>query len=195
MFVINAEDYLDGNSLITVSKKGIVKKSSMTNYKNLKQGVQLAKVRDKDEIVDLGIGTKDFNVIIVADKKVLKIPFADFKDGGRATIGVKGTNGKDVDAVAFAHNDATILSYSKGGKGKLSKVSQFNKTTRATGGYKTDILGVSVINGRQPVIIMGDNNKAIKLDSNQISSKSPDAQGSKIYNGEIKMVSLSYQKF
>jgi len=195
LFVINPEDFNKNNFLVTVTKKGIVKKSKIDLYTNLKQGTQIAKIRAGDSLIDLFVGNDEFNVMLIADGKILKIPFSDFTSASRVTMGVKGTNNKEVAAVTFAHNDSKIFSYTSGGKGKLSEASKFNKTSRAVSGYKTDIKGFVTIARRQPIVVLGEKNRAILVDSNQITLKNPEANGSKIYNGEIKLVSSSYQKF
>ena len=131
----------ESSNIIFLTKKGILKKSSLSEY-NLKRnsGVQALKLDEGDSIASIlitkdekiGILTKEGNFIIIETKDIRPI--------GRISKGVVGIKLSESDEVVSARiiEDGVkeILSIGEDGYAKRSSVNEFKITGRATKGVK-----------------------------------------------------------
>ena len=127
--------------IIYVTKRGIVKKSLITEYNGFKKNITAGKIKDGDEVVYIGaVNEDDYLMILGTNGKVLKVKVSDFTTTGRNTIGVKGmgvevisaTTANDKDLIVVFNNDkfkvTNCSDYSIGAKGGLGNVVAENTT-------------------------------------------------------------------
>ena len=91
-----------GKFLVTVSENGIIKKTSLDEYpigSRAIKGRKISEVKDKDKIVDYLILNEDHDIIIIVNKKTIKINTSELRELSRSAIGVKGVDLKDNEKV------------------------------------------------------------------------------------------------
>ena len=91
-----------GKFLVTVSENGIVKKTSLDEYpigSRAIKGRKISEVKDRDKIVDYLILNEDHDIIIIVNKKTIKINTSELRELSRSAIGVKGVDLKDNEKV------------------------------------------------------------------------------------------------
>lgn len=102
-FVISAHATpAQGKFLITVSENGVVKKTLFNEYPINNRGIKgkkISEVRDRDRIIDYLILEEDSDIIIIVNKKSIKINTSELRELSRGAIGVKGVDLKDNEKV------------------------------------------------------------------------------------------------
>jgi len=102
-FVISAHiTPIQSKFLITVSENGIVKKTLFNEYPINNRGIKgkkISEVRDGDRIIDYLILEEDSDIIIIVNKKSIKINTSELRELSRGAIGVKGVDLKDNEKV------------------------------------------------------------------------------------------------
>ena len=91
-----------GKFLVTASENGIVKKTSLDEYpigSRAIKGKKISEVKDKDKIIDYLILNEDHDIIIIVNKKAIKINTSELRELSRSAIGVKGVDLKDNEKV------------------------------------------------------------------------------------------------
>ena len=115
--------------LITVTKKGIIKKSAIAEYDKLSRTTQAVKVREDDELI-AAHWANDEDYLLLLGKKggVVKIAVKDINTSGRATIGSKGID-DEVASSTVANSDQLIFTLADG-KAKFTQCCDFNITAK-----------------------------------------------------------------
>ncbi len=140
------EDYLNNNSIIMVTKKGIVKKTSLEAYSRPRvNGINAITVRDGDELLQACLTDGESEVLIAKKMgKAIRFPEKTVRPMGRTAAGVKGvTLESDADEVIGMvcvnpnSSDTTILVLSEKGYGKRTDVDDYRITGRGGKGVKT----------------------------------------------------------
>ena len=91
---------LDNIFILMISKKGIIKKTSFSNFVNIKRDLTAAVLGDDDEIIDVKLINGNKQIIIYTAKgKGVRITTKDVKETGRISMGVKALDLKDDDHV------------------------------------------------------------------------------------------------
>lgn len=171
--------------LLFVTRKGIVKKSELTEY-NLKRsgGAQAIKLDPDDEIVSV-LPLNNENIGILAQKgNFIMIATSEISSTGRATRGVIGMKLDDGDSVIGARiipqSTKELVSVSEDGYIKRSNIDEFRVTGRATKGKK--IQKASVLSDFLPIsstedVLVVASSSQIRLNYSDIPSTLPGAQG------------------
>src|SRR5690349_19127519 len=140
--VIDTRTYEEGAYLFFATKKGIVKKTRMSEYdSSLRTGLIAINLRDDDELVRV-IQTRGSDDIFMVSRAGMTIRFSedDVRPMGRATAGVRGMKLKnEQDAVVscdVARDDAVMLFVSSSGHGKRTKLDRFNRQGRGGQGVR-----------------------------------------------------------
>jgi DNA gyrase subunit A len=133
-------------SLLFASKKGLVKRTTLDQYQNIRtNGIQAVLLEEGDELVDVSLVTGEATEIILATQagQLVRFPLSELRPMGRATYGVIGvrlTEGKDDRVVAMApvsERFPTLLSLTTTGYGKRSPTSDYRRTRRGAKGVRT----------------------------------------------------------
>jgi len=140
------EEYLNNNSIIMVTKRGVVKKTSLEAYSRPRaNGINAITVRDGDELLQACL-TDGQSEVLIAKKlgKAIRFPEKTVRPMGRTAAGVKGvTLESDEDEVIGmvcvnpSSSDTTILVLSEKGYGKRTDVDDYRITGRGGKGVKT----------------------------------------------------------
>ncbi|MDR2066643.1 MAG: DNA gyrase subunit A [Endomicrobium sp.] len=188
----NARDIKD-EYLLMCTRKGIIKKIALEEFKNPRKGGIIAiKLEDGDILAQVKAIEKKPEVII-ATKKGIAIRFkeSDVRAIGRNGMGVKGISLEKDDEVVgmevFAPEDI-FLSVSENGYGKRTEVGKYRLQRRAGHGVinmqaterNGDVVGIKKANADEEVMIMTKDGITIRLRVNSISIIGRNTQGVKL---------------
>lgn len=165
--------------VVTVSAKGIIKKSAMSEYKKVDR---LCKVKAEDEILYAFCVNNDDNILCLLDNgKLQNVKVADIKLSGKLTIGNKGTTAPVKCATRVAKG-GLFFTIDAENHCKRSPIAELGTTTVAANE------GCWIIGEASPNMFWYDGSKVIPIDWNSVSVKGRTAQGAKI--GTKKLVSI-----
>lgn len=138
------EEYINNNFIILVTKKGVIKKTSLEAYSRPRQnGINAITIREGDELLAAKM-TNGENEVIIANRSGRAIRFneAKVRPMGRNAAGVRGitlANEKDevIGLVCIESSEHTVLVVSEKGYGKRSDIDDYRVTNRGGKGVKT----------------------------------------------------------
>ena len=165
--------------IVTVSAKGIVKKSLMGEYKKIDR---LCKVKAEDEILYAFCVNSDDNILCLLDNgKLQNIKVEDIKLSGKLTIGNKGTT-SGVKCAAKVAKGGLFFTIDEDNHCKRSPIAEMGTTTVVANE------GCWIIGEAAPNMFWYDGSKVMSVDWDSVSVKGRTAQGAKI--GTKKLVSI-----
>ncbi len=190
--VMPVRDFSETTFLTMVTKHGIVKKSSLADYQNIRaNGINAINIDEGDELLDV-IRTDGTKQILIATHDGMAVRFieTDVRPMGRVARGVRGVNLKPGDyvvAVCPLSADASekILSISEQGFGKQTLAASYRLTKRGGKGVinmkttaKTGkVVAAFPVDQDSEVIIITQQAKLIRLDVDKIRKTGRSAQG------------------
>ena len=199
----------EGLAILTVTKKGRVKKTSIAEYKRpVRKGKYGLTIKDDDEMLCAAITSQDDHIFLVT-KNGQSIHFHenDVRTMGRTAAGVKGIKLADGDEVVAAvvltsyEEEDSILTVTENGYGKRTFVTDYRLQKRGGKGVfaiKTSkrngkVVGALQVENEDQIMLIADSAKVIRLPMNSIRIIGRNTQGVKMINlnqGE-KVVALS----
>ncbi len=196
----------ESQSILTVTKKGRVKKTSIAEYKRpLRKGKYGLTIKEDDEILCAAISSGDDEVFLVT-RKGLSIHFheSDVRVMGRLAAGVKGINLADDDEVVGAvvlKGDDSILTVTENGYGKRTAVADYRLQKRGGKGIfaiKTSerngfVVGALQVVDEDQVMLIANSAKVIRMPMDTIRVIGRNTQGVRLINLEDgeKVVGMS----
>ncbi len=190
---ICVQEFSDDKYLVFCTKKGLMKKTALSAYGNVRsRGIKAIKLEDGDEVVETAI-TDGTEQIILASKKGFACRFNEdgVRSTGRDTMGVRGmTLSKDDSVVSMAAVKAgdKLLSVSENGFGKISEVDDYRLTRRGAKGVITiktderngDVVCVRRVNLDDQLMVTSKQGKIIRMFVNEIRETGRNAKGVKL---------------
>ena len=190
---ISAND--DKKYLLFVTKCGIIKKTSLTQFENIRQNGKIAiTLKENDELIAAKkTSGNDMVLIGSSEGRMVKFTEDEIRDMGRTASSVKGIDLEDDAIVVSAEvvsNDDNILLVTENGYGKQTKVADFRQTRRGSKGVKalniTDkngkIADFKVIGDANDVIIVTNSGMIMRMPISQISVLGRITQGVRLIN-------------
>ena len=210
MAIIPTTDFSEEKSLVFFTKNGIVKRTNLSEYSNIRSsGVRAINLDEDDEIVGTEIVTPQTKWLFVATKKGLCIRFKveDAREIGRVSRGVTAIKFKiDGDYVCGAttieSEDEELLMLSEKGLGKRTTASEYREQNRAGKGVismkltsKTgDVVGVIKVEEDKDLMCLTSVGKMIRVDMEQIRKAGRNTSGVKIVSVDKKDIVVSMAK-
>lgn len=169
--IIKTRDFSNENEVIFVTKEGIVKKTNLSEFKNINvSGLKAIKLKDNDDIIYVGlIENIDKEELLIATQEGYSIRFTceEVRATGRDTMGVKGLTLRNGDTVVSALlvkdiENSSILTITENGYGKRTRIDEYPLQSRTGKGVinlrcnpKTGsvVSVLSVTNGEQLMAI------------------------------------------
>ena len=193
--VIPIEDYEAERNLFMVTKNGIVKKTPLHEFKNIrKNGLAAINIREDDELIEVK-STDASSEIFLVTKKGMCIRFkeTDVRATGRSSMGVIGMNlSKDDEIVGMQleHQGETLLIVSEKGMGKRTYLNEFHVQNRGGKGvrcYKIiektgDVIGVKAVNDDHEIMMITDEGIIIQIAMDDVSIQGRNTSGVKLMN-------------
>ncbi len=165
--MIPISEYLEGNYLFMATKKGIVKKTQIGDYANVrKTGLTAINLREDDELIEVKKtdNTKDI-VLVTKFGQCIRFHETDVRSTGRNSMGVIGMNLVDGDEVVGMQMDSqgeALMIVSQKGLGKCTLLEEFTPQNRGGKGIKCykitektgNIVGVKSVNQDNEVMLI-----------------------------------------
>ncbi|MGE4503714.1 MAG: DNA gyrase subunit A [Desulfovibrionaceae bacterium] len=181
---ISTREFDDDNYLLFVTKRGMVKRSSVSMYANCRStGIRAVNLKDGDELMKVMEAPLDCHCLIITEQgTAIRFDMKDVRPMGRTTAGVKGIALRDSDQVVatVVTNDPErqqLLTVSSGGYGKRTNVDQYRTQTRGGKGIinmrvttKTgNVLGARMVDAQDEIMLLTSGNKIIRMRVGEIS--------------------------
>jgi DNA gyrase subunit A len=190
--VVPVRDFAEGRYVLLVTRKGVIKKTSLADFQNIRSnGIIAINIDDGDQLLDVVLtdGTKR---IFIATHNGLAIRFDEknVRPMGRATRGVRGIDLRPDDYVVSvcpvsADDNEKMLSVSEQGYGKQTPITTYRlqsrggkgvinmKTTPKTG----KVVAVFPVEPESEIMIITQQGKLIRLEADLIRKTGRSAQG------------------
>ena len=193
--VIPLKEYKEGNYLFMATRKGIVKRTPVTDYMNIrKTGLAAISLREDDELIEVK-RTDDTKQILMVTKygQCIRFNETDVRSTGRVSMGVIGMSLVDGDEVIGMQLDTQgeyLLTVSEKGMGKLTPVSEFTTQNRGGKGVKCykimektgNVIGVKAVNMEDEVMLINTEGIIIRINCSDISVLGRITSGVKLMN-------------
>jgi len=193
--LIPIKEYEEGCYLIMATKNGIVKKTPITEYANVrKTGLAAITLRDEDELIEVKVTNNEKEVILVTQYgKCIRFKETDVRSTGRTSIGVIGMNlSHDDNIVGMQINTQgeQLLIVSEKGMGKRTDMVEFDAQNRGGKGVKCykitektgNVIGVKAVNEKDEIMIITTGGIIIRLKCSDISILGRVTSGVKLIN-------------
>jgi DNA gyrase subunit A len=193
--VIPVESFETEQYLFFATKQGVVKKTPIDDYSNIRKGGLIAiNLREDDDLI--GVKLTDGNQGIIMGTKLgmsIHFPESDVRSMGRSATGVKGIHLDDEDAVIdmdVVHEDNSVLIVTSKGFGKRTPVSEYRIQSRGGKGIKTlnvtekngPIVGLKVVQEDEDLMIISASGTVIRTSMDGISVMGRNTQGVRLIN-------------
>lgn len=189
-------DFNNSHYLLFATKHGVIKKTSLAAYSNVRSvGVNAILLRDDDEVIEVRL-TDGNSEVILADRKGRAIRFNEdrVRSMGRVSTGVRGMQleGDDDSVIGMitmsGEPDETVMVVSEKGYGKRSALEDYRVTNRGGKGVKTlnitdktgDLIAIKNVNDDNDLMIINQSGVAIRLAVNTIKVQGRYTQGVKL---------------
>lgn len=138
--MICVKDFTDDLHLVMATRKGIVKKTNLIDYKNYRKGGIIGiNIDEDDRLVNVQLTDGDADLVLVTYAGMsIRFKETDLRDQGRATRGVKGISLKNAEdyvvALVVVDGDSTLLIAGQKGQGKRTDYEQYRLQKRGGSG-------------------------------------------------------------
>ena len=193
--IIPVKDYEDNKNLFMVTRNGIVKKTPVMEYSNVrKNGLAAINLRDDDELIEVKITDADTEIFLVTRHGMcIRFKETDVRATGRMSMGVIGMNLDDGDEIVGMQLDSqgdSLLIVSENGMGKRTYLEEFSVQKRGGKGVKcykiTEktgyVVGVKATNDDHEIMMITTEGIIIQLRVEDISILGRITSGVKMIN-------------
>ncbi len=181
--MIPIREYDDGMNLFMVTKKGIVKKTSMMEFSNIrKKGLAAISLKDDDELIEVKSTKEDSEIFLVTRQGMcIRFKETDVRATGRSSMGVIGMNlsdGDDIIGMQLQSQGDSLLIVSENGLGKRTYMNEFNVQNRGGKGIKCykvtektgNVVGVKAVVDENEIMMITTEGIIIQLRMQDIST-------------------------
>jgi DNA gyrase subunit A len=193
--IIPLKEYQNNKYLFMATKKGIVKKTPIKEYENIrKSGLQAINLREDDELIEVKATNNKKDIILVTQNgQCIRFNERDVRKTGRTSMGVIGMNLDDNDEIIgmqLSTQGEYLLFVSEKGMGKRTSMDEFTVQRRGGKGVKCykitektgDVVGVKAVNEDNEIMIITTEGILIRLTVNGISNLGRITSGVKLIN-------------
>ena len=180
--VIPIHQYEKGHYLMMATKKGLIKKTPITDYEHVrKTGLSAITLRDEDELIEVKSTDNRKDIILVTKfGQCIRFRETDVRSTGRTSIGVRGMNLADNDEVIGMQLNSQgdyLLIVSEYGMGKMTSMGEFTSQNRGGKGVKCykimektgNVIGAKAVNMDNEVMLITTEGIIIRLSCKDIS--------------------------
>jgi len=203
---IPIKDYEENKYLFMVTKKGIIKKTKIKEYENIrKTGLIAINLRDDDELIEVKqTSSEEEEFLITKYGMCIRFNDTEVRATGRNSMGVTGMNlddGDEIVGMQLKSQGEALLIVTENGMGKRTNIEEFNVQHRGGKGVKcykiTErtgfVIGVKSVNDDHEVMLITDKGVIIQIRANDVSMIGRITQGVKIMNLEngVKLAKIA----
>ncbi|MEG0919276.1 MAG: DNA gyrase subunit A [Anaerovoracaceae bacterium] len=193
--VIPIKKFEDDKFLISITKNGVIKKTSLSAFDtNRKNGLIAIKLKDGDELISVRETSGEDNVIIVTKQgKSIRFSEHDVRPMGRAAGGVRAIKldqGDEVVSMELVSKDEELLVVTSKGYGKRTPVEEYKVQVRGGKGILTydkskfkrtgELIGAMVVDNEDEVLLINSSGIIIRIRAKEVSKLGRATQGVKI---------------
>ncbi|MBU5460748.1 DNA gyrase subunit A [Anaerostipes sp. MSJ-23] len=204
--VIPIEDYEEGKYLMMATKNGIVKKSSIMDFANIrKTGLAAITLKDDDQLIEVKFTDNEKDIFLVTKNgQCIRFHEKDVRCMGRTAMGVRGINLSDNDEVIGMQLDCqgeALLIVSANGMGKRTMMSEFTSQHRGGKGVKCykitektgDVVGVKAVDENNEIMMITTEGIIIRMSVDSISVLGRNTSGVKVMNvdDDVQVASIA----
>ena len=205
--VLSLKDYSQGQYLFMATKSGIVKKTPIQDYANVrKTGLAAISLKDDDELIEVKFTDNKKDIILVTKYgQCIRFKDTDVRSTGRVSMGVRGINLSDGDEIIgmqlYSQGDYLLI-VSEKGMGKRTSMSEFSVQNRGGKGVKCykitektgNVVGVKAVNDDNEVMMITTEGIIIRIACSDISILGRITSGVKLMNLDEKVSVASIAK-
>ncbi len=193
--MIPIKDYEENKNLFMVTKRGIVKKTSVMEFSNVrKNGLAAINLRDDDELIEVKTTSSETDIFLVTKHGMcIRFKETDVRPTGRSSMGVIGMNLSDRDEIVgmqLDHQGDSLLIVSENGMGKRTYLNEFTVQKRGGKGLKCykitektgNVVGVKAVNDDHEIMMITTEGIIIQLRMDDISTLGRITSGVKMIN-------------
>lgn len=187
------DDVNDDCFLMLATRNGLIKKTSLTEFVNIRRtGKKAIKLLDDDELIAAIITKGDDELIMASrDGKCIRFAEKDVRAMGRDAQGVKSIKLNDGDYVvdmALVQDGMEVLTVSAGGYGKRTSPDEYRCQGRAGKGIKAGVfnektgklVGLKMIDPAHDIMMITDSGTIVRVHAEEISCIGRDTQGVRV---------------
>ena len=195
--MIPIKEYDSEKNLFMVTKKGIVKKTSMMEFTNIrKKGLTAINLRSDDELIEVKVTDKESEIFLVTKQGIcIRFKETDVRSTGRSSMGVIGMNLSDEDEIIgmqLQSQGDSLLIVSENGLGKRTYLNEFTVQNRGGKGIKCykvtektgNVVGVKAVTDENEIMMISTEGIIIQLRMQDISTLGRVTSGVKMIDME-----------
>ena len=202
--IIPIRDYSEGKYLFMATRNGLVKKTSIQEYANVKKtGLLAINLRENDELIEVKYTDKEQDVFLITKFGMcIRFHETDVRATGRVSMGVIGMSLTDQDEVVgmqVRSQGEYLLVVSENGLGKLTGMDEFTAQNRGGKGVKCykitektgNVVGAKAVNKDNEVMLITTEGIIIRIPCSGISVVGRIASGVKLMDVDSENVSIA----
>ena len=190
--IISLDEYQENNTLVFVTKNGIVKRVAVKEFESIRQKGKIAiGLREDDELIDVKLTDGTAQILIASSNgKMVRFKESDVRQMGRSASGVRGinVNGSEVVGVATSLEGQYVLVISKNGYGKMSDIEDYRLTNRGSQGVLTmkisekngTLSNIKAVNGDEDILVVTNQGIVIRTSLEQVKKAGRNTLGVRI---------------
>ena len=180
--IVTMKEYRENAYLFMATKNGMVKKTSLDEYQNMrKTGLTAINLREDDELIEVKYTDGDQDIFLVTKYgQCIRFHESDVRATGRASMGVIGINLLDTDEVVgmqLSGQGEYMLTVSENGMGKLTDINEFTVQNRGGKGVKCykiiektgNVVGMKILSRENEVMMINTDGIIIQMPCSDIS--------------------------
>ena len=192
-------EFEEGQYIIMATSNGVVKKTSLTEYKNIRSnGIIAIRLDDNDELIAVATSNGEQDIMLASSNgKAIRFSETDARPLGRSTRGVTGirmSEGNRVISMTVVENEATLLAISENGYGKRTSIAEYNTQKRGgqgvftlkTGGRNGDMIAALQVLDDDQIMMMTDSGRLVRIRMDGINTIGRNTQGVKLIDCNAK---------
>ena len=193
--IISISNEHDSEYLMFATKNGLVKKTPVEEYSNIRTSGKIAiSLKDDDELIDVKVSDGNNKVILGSTSgRMVVFNENEIRPMGRTASGVKGINldgGYSCTGMEVGKDDDNILIVTKLGYGKKTLISEYRMTKRGSKGVKAlnvtdkngEMIAHKIVNNEKDLLMITESGMTIRMGIDQISQLGRVTQGVKLIN-------------
>ena len=199
-------EYEEGKYLFMATQKGLVKKTPIGEYANVrKNGLAAIVLREDDLLINVKVTDNDQDVLLVTKYgQCIRFSEKDVRSTGRVSMGVRGMNlsdGDEVIGMQVSSQGRYMLIVSEKGMGKLTAMDEFTSQNRGGKGVKCykitektgNVVGMKAVDEDSEIMIINTEGIVIRMKCSDISVYGRITSGVKLINlpGNDKVASVA----
>jgi len=197
--MIPVTSYEDDKNLFMVTKNGTVKKTSVTEFANVrKNGLFAINLREDDELIEVKTTDKDTEIFLITKHGMcIRFKETDVRATGRTSMGVIGMNldaDDEIVGMQLDHQGDSLLIVSENGLGKRTYLDEFTVQKRGGKGVKCykitektgEVVGVKAVNDDHEIMMITNQGVIIQLRMEDISILGRITSGVKMINVDVE---------